>query len=143
MIKLRKIAYNRFGGLDCEVNFGKGWGPYTLSPDDPEQVGRDLYARAKKMVIGPYVPLSGPEILRVERLEMVVSVRQARIILGPVVCASLDTMAGDDRYPWALRQTLSHSTDWRRKSQEADEIAWALGYDGDQMDKLFRKAVNV
>ena len=71
------------------------------------------------------------------------SVRQARIVLGEEVCNTLDAMADDPETPWALRQTLKYATVWERTLPEIDEIGWVLGYTDEQIDSLFRQAMQV
>lgn len=88
-------------------------------------------------------PMPYNVMLDVERASMKCTVRQARIVLGEEVCATLADMANDDEYPWALRQTLKYATVWERTLPEIDEIGWALGYTPEEIDDLFRKAMAV
>lgn len=43
-VEVRSAVYNTSGGIDCEINHPiLGWVPFTASPDDVEQFGRDLF----------------------------------------------------------------------------------------------------
>lgn len=54
----RNAHYNAEGTIDCEVNHPVfGWIPFTASPDDIEQSGRELYAAIlADGNVAPYVP---------------------------------------------------------------------------------------
>lgn len=68
---------------------------------------------------------------------------QGRLTLGPTVCAALDQMAADPATPWAMRETITGATEWRRSSQTIDELGYLLGYDAAQMDALFAAAMQI
>ena len=60
-MEFRNAVYNRHGTIDCDVNHPKfGWIAFTASPDDPEDVGKAIYAAAAKGNVGEYVP---PEVV--------------------------------------------------------------------------------
>ena len=43
---IRRMSYNEFGGIDCEVEHPVyGWIPFTASPSDHEPLGREVYAK--------------------------------------------------------------------------------------------------
>ena len=43
-IEYRTPRFNSVGTIDCEINHPAfGWIPFTASPDDPEEYGRELY----------------------------------------------------------------------------------------------------
>jgi hypothetical protein len=51
--------YNAHGTIDCEINHSQyGWVPFTASPDDSEDHGREIYNRIIKenKNIKPYSP---------------------------------------------------------------------------------------
>lgn len=53
----RNLKYNSNGTVDMEVEHPKyGWIPFTASPDDVEQLGRDLYAQAIAGTLGAIAP---------------------------------------------------------------------------------------
>jgi len=44
-MNFRNQQHNNSGGIDCEVDHPVyGWTPFSAQPDDPEQLGQDLYA---------------------------------------------------------------------------------------------------
>mgnify|MGYP000556471709 CR=1 FL=1 len=46
-MQIKNIRYNQSGSIDCEINHPQfGWIPFTATPDDCEQHGRDIYAAA-------------------------------------------------------------------------------------------------
>ncbi|RWK26834.1 DUF4376 domain-containing protein [Mesorhizobium sp.] len=43
----RNPVYNQFGAIDLEIEHPAfGWIPFTASPDDPEELGRAMFAEA-------------------------------------------------------------------------------------------------
>jgi Arc/MetJ-type ribon-helix-helix transcriptional regulator len=43
-MNIRNAKYNENGAIDCEIEHPEfGWIPFTASPDDVEQHGRDIY----------------------------------------------------------------------------------------------------
>ena len=100
-------------------------------------------AAMSPMPFTPPKPLSPAEILAAERAQMECTRRQARIVLGPEICAAIDALADDPETPWAMRQTLLYAQTWYRIAPEIDEIGWALGYDAEQIDALFRLASTI
>ena len=45
-MEIRNAIYNAFGTIDCEINHPKlGWIPFTASPDDSEEIGREVHAQ--------------------------------------------------------------------------------------------------
>lgn len=46
-MEFRNPTYNHLGTIDCEINHPTlGWIPFTADPDDPEQLGRDIFEDA-------------------------------------------------------------------------------------------------
>jgi len=60
MMKFRNPRFNALGGIDGEIDHPHlGWVPFTAAPDDPEPMGRELFAAAVAGEFGPvasYVP---------------------------------------------------------------------------------------
>lgn len=134
------------GQIDCDVDHPiYGWIPFTARADG-DDVSRAVYADALAQKPAPFTPPPQPSpaaILTAERTQMQCTRRQARIVLGPDTCAALDALADDPETPWALRQTLIYAQTWQRTAPEIDEIGWALGYDDEQIDALFRAASKI
>lgn len=55
----RNPVFTESGAIDCEINHPQfGWIPFTASPDDSEEHGRDLFAAITAAGnIAPYVPI--------------------------------------------------------------------------------------
>jgi hypothetical protein len=81
--------------------------------------------------------------LRARRASLVCSRLQGRLTLGPAVCAVLDAKVADPETEWAMRETITSATEWRRSSQTITELGYLLGYDDAQMDALFETAMKV
>ena len=55
-MEYRNATYNKFGSIDCEINHPNfGWIPFTASDDDVEELGKAVFAAAKKGDVAPYV----------------------------------------------------------------------------------------
>jgi hypothetical protein len=72
-MKTRNPIYTADGRIDCEIEHPQyGWIPFTASPDDPEQHGRDIFAAAVASGnVAPYVaPVIDPaEVFAAEQAE--------------------------------------------------------------------------
>ena len=59
-MQVKNLKYNATGTVDCEIEHPQyGWIPFTASPDDSEQFGRNVYAQAMSGTLGviaAYVP---------------------------------------------------------------------------------------
>lgn len=56
-MNFRNPVFNRLGTIDCEVDHPKyGWIPFTASPDDTVEMGREIYAAALADGPAAYVP---------------------------------------------------------------------------------------
>ena len=62
-MQVRNVQHNSQGTVDCEINHPTyGWIPFTASPDDGEEFGKNLYKELKEGKHGvikpfePYVP---------------------------------------------------------------------------------------
>jgi hypothetical protein len=60
-IQVRNPQHNAVGTIDMEIEHpAYGWIPFTASPDDTEQMGRELYAQAAAGDFGPVVEYVAP-----------------------------------------------------------------------------------
>jgi len=73
----KNAIYNQFNTIDCEIEHPEyGWIPFTASPDDCEEHGRNLYHKIKKDGnISPYVPPSK------EQMELEVKHQRNQLLL--------------------------------------------------------------
>ena len=142
-MEYRNAKYNSFGSIDCEIKHPDyGWIPFTAI-DGGDATCQSVFDMASSGNPVPYVAPSPSDVLQAERAQMQCTRRQARIVLGPDTCAAIDALADDPETPWALRQTLLYAQVWERAAPEIDEIGWALGYDAEQTDALFRAAATI
>lgn len=51
-MKWRKAKFNDHGTIDCQVEAGGIWFPFTANPDDPEEHGRHLYQEILPVLTG-------------------------------------------------------------------------------------------
>lgn len=53
--QIRNARYNQFGTIDLELmTEAYGWLPFTASPDDIEEIGREVHAQALAGSVAPY-----------------------------------------------------------------------------------------
>ena len=100
---IRNPIYNADGSIDCEIfHPDYKWIPFTASPDDIEQHGRDIYQAALDMGPADYVPPPPPS-----NKEIAAQVRAQR---NQLLSASDWTQTPDapvDQAAWAVyRQAL-------------------------------------
>lgn len=98
----RNPIYNQFNTIDCEVEHPEyGWIPFTASPDDVEEHGRELYNEIKKNGnIAPYVPPSEEKLAEEIRV-------QRDYLLSSSDWSQLPDVPEAIREPWAVyRQAL-------------------------------------
>ena len=61
-MEIRNPSYNAFGTIDCEINHPKlGWIPFTASPGDVEEFGREIHARIMSGEAGQIAQYVAPE----------------------------------------------------------------------------------
>lgn len=77
------------------------------------------------------------------RAKMVCSPLQGQLALGEEKWAQVEAIANDPSTPFAMRRAIRSAGDWRRDSQQIDELGYLLGFTPEQMDKLFVAAMSV
>lgn len=143
----RNPTFTADGRIDVEIDHPQfGWVPFTASPNDPEPLGRAIFAAAAAGTVAPYVPPTPPtaaEVLAAERAGMVASRPQARIAMGPVLWAQVEAIAADPATPWPLRVWIEDFDELERLSQTTIDLGTAMGLTPEQMDDLFRLAMTI
>lgn len=139
MTEFRNAVFNAFGTIDCEINHPRfGWIPFTASPDDPEQSGRDIYDVVSQGEVGPYVPHPEPDPVVPDR----VTARQFKLQL--LAAGLLDSVEG-----WIATQSqavqiayANSGTFVRTEPMMAAGFA-ALGFTPEQVDAFFTAAAEI
>lgn len=126
---IRNPVYNAFGSIDCEYSHHRfGWIPFTASADDPEPLGRDLYASAAAGEFGPvaaYVPpVRTVADAQSEKLAALAAMRYARetaglVINGATVKTDRESQAALTGAYTSLKNGLVSAIDWK-----ADGRVW-------------------
>ena len=116
----RNPTYTADGRIDCEIEHPKfGWIPFTASPDDKEQHGRDLFAiMIEAGDIAPYVapepPLISPQQVKDEAYRRIIAIcpewRQGNLT------AQASILAEKGRANWTTEELAA----W-----EAGEAIWS------------------
>lgn len=83
------------------------------------------------------------EALAAERAGMRCSPLQGRLALGEAEWSRVEAMLADPETPWAMRQVIASASVWQRLSPMIDELSWLMGYDDEQVDGLFRAAMQI
>lgn len=67
---------------------------------------------------------------------------QGKLALGPVEWAKIETYR-DTEATWAQRVVIDSANEWRRNSQDIQFFGYLLGYTDEQMDALFKAAIQI
>jgi hypothetical protein len=143
-MEYRNAKFTSQGTIDCEINHPEfGWIPFTASPDDHEQLGRDIYAAASPSAT-PYVappPPSADELLAAERAAMVCTPAQMRLaLLGAGLLAQVQAIADSDP---AAAIIWEYATQIIRNSPLINAMGGENGFTPEQIDDLFRAAMGI
>jgi len=93
-MNIRNPIYNEHGSIDCELEHPDfGWIPFTASPDDSEQHGRDIYAAL--IDSGNIAAYSAPVPPEPTAEELATKYRQDRKAEYPSVSDQLDMIYWD------------------------------------------------
>ena len=153
-MEFRNPVYNRHGTIDCEVNHPKfGWIPFTASPDDPEDVGKAIYAAAAKGEVGEYVPPpdpdpSVPELISDRQFFQALAEPPYEIITKEEALAAVKTgeipaaMAAiisqlPDAAQFGATMLVSGATTFRRDHSLTGVVGTAFGWSDAQIDAFF------
>jgi len=108
-MEYRNATYNAHGTIDVEIEHPVfGWIPFTASPDDSEEFGRELFAEVNLGEAGPY--LVPPPIVE---------------DYTAAIVSMLDAKAKERRYDNAMSlATYEKSTDPQWSAEATAFIAW-------------------
>lgn len=148
-MNFRNAVFNRHGTVDMEIEHPIfGWIPFTASPDDPEEHGRELY-EAVKATAAPYVapPLPTPEEARAAMPAL--TSRQfwlAAVSIGvtkETVAATVDGLTISDADKAWMKVELMEATEFERLHPAVVDLAVALNIPPEQLDALWTWAGNL
>ena len=139
---MRNPKYNEQGTIDVEIEIRDGvWVPFTASPDDVEETGREIYATALAAGPAAYVAPDPAIALAQARAAMVISPLQGILTLGETEWGKV--LAYRETASWAEKVVIDSAQDWQRNSQNIAFFGYLLGYSPEQMDALFIAAAKV
>lgn len=138
MYEIRNARATATDAIDVEWNHPQyGWIPFTASPDDAYEHGREIHAQALQGEVAPYVP---PE----PTIPQEVTAFQARAALAgagllEVVVGYMDSLPVND----VSRLAWEYAVTFKRTSPTIAGLAPLLGMDDSQLDALFVAAAQI
>lgn len=104
-MEVRNPEYNQHGTVDLELDHPEfGWIPFTASPDDPEPLGRELYAKAIAGDFGDIAPYEEPVQTSEQLADEVRGIRDAILqdTVDPIVSNPLrwEDMSQQEQDAW-------------------------------------------
>ena len=143
-MEIRNPIYNAFGTIDCEINHPKlGWIPFTSSPDDVEELGRQIHAdllAGKAGQIAPYVeppPQPTPVPTEVSRFQARAALLQAGLL------DDIEAYMADPATDPFVRLAWQDAQVFKRNSPTVLSLQPLLGLTDGQLDDLFRFAATI
>lgn len=134
---VRGAKYNANGTIDCEIFHTEyGWIPFTASPDDSVEFGREVYELASSMEVAPYE--ADPARLApfsVSRFQARAALMDAGLLADAEIAVS--SMGPLEQLAW------SEATEWRRDSPTIAAMSDLLGLTSEQVDELFISASKI
>lgn len=83
MMEVRNLKRNKRNTIDCEINHPNyGWIPFTATPDDTEQLGKDIYAKAAAGDYGVVAEYVAPTLSNTQVSAMIASRRYDKEVAG-------------------------------------------------------------
>jgi|SRR5690625_3733743 len=126
--------------IDVELNHPEyGWIPFTASPDDPEEHGRDIYAAAKAGEYGPVAPYTPPPPAPAP-VPAQVTRRQGRLALldvGKLDAVESAIAAISDPVERRAAQIEYEADTWERGNAFLQAMWAQLGGTEEELDELF------
>ena len=143
-MEIRNAIYNAFGTIDCEINHPTfGWIPFTASPDDVEEFGREIHARitlGEAGEIAPYVappPQPTPVPHEVSRFQARAALLQAGLL------DDIEAYMADPATDPFVRLAWQDAQVFKRNSPTVLSLQPLLGLTDGQLDDLFRFAATI
>lgn len=137
-MEARNPQFNAHGTIDLEIEHPQyGWIPFTASPDDPEDYGRQIYAEAIAGQFGeitPYVPPPAPPTPEVSVTPW--QIREALNQLGMRAAAETYVAGADQR----TKDAWEFAQEFKRNNPLLVGAGVALGKTEAEVDALFALA---
>ncbi|MER9652543.1 hypothetical protein NKJ26_03365 [Mesorhizobium sp. M0152] len=135
----RNAIFNASGTIDCEFDHPVlGWVPFTASPDDPEQLGREMFEDAK-VAAAPYVAPPEPTIEEIRASMPPISPRQLRLTLLSIGITDAEVETGLASDPAGLIE-WRYATYFRRAHPLVDSLGIGFSITPEQIDSLWAYA---
>jgi hypothetical protein len=148
-MKIRNAIHTAYGSIDCEIEHPVyGWIPFTASPDDAEEHGRQIYADLVAQgniaaAVSPPVPTE-TELLQKEREGMRVSRFQARAALHQAgLLSQVEAIMADPATDTLVKLAWQDAQEFVRFSPTIQTVAGLLGITDAELDGLFRLAASI
>jgi hypothetical protein len=140
-MKTRNASYNASGVVDCEIEHPLyGWIPFTAMNDDPEPLGRAIYADAKAGKLGKVAKYSPPPVAPYsDRLALArgsARLTRREFFLALDAAGIYDTIMAAE-LPRAAKIELDTATMFERNWPTLVEMAHSLGFADTDLDALF------
>ena len=143
IINATSPQYDENGNIGLNVEFeGLGIVPFGASPNDVEQHGREIYARALAGDFGPIAAYVAPPVV----IPTVVTMRQARLAMldaGILTSVSNAITAMTGPTGEAARIEWEYSPTLKRDHPLVASLSAALGLSSAQLDELFTVAAGL
>lgn len=148
-MQIKNFSFNSSGTIDCEINHPiYGWIPFTASPEDSEEHGRQIYQEAingQYGEISPYIPPVVDEVAilkswrdrtEVSRLQAMASLHYAGHL--EAIQSYMDTQADVvQKLAWNTAQVF------KRMSTTVLALQPLLELSDEQLDDLFKFALTI
>lgn len=136
-MEFRNPVYNSIGTIDVEINHPVyGWIPFTASPDDVEQFGRDIYNEV--ISAGNIAPYVAPAPIIPDR----VSSRQFKLqLLASGLLDQVEAWVASQSQ--AVQIAYANSGTFLRTEPMMQQGFTDLGYTTDQIDAFYTAAAEL
>lgn len=143
-MEIRKPAFTEDGRIDCDIKHPIfGWIPFTASKDDPEELGRKVFAAALAMGPAAHVPEPEPDPLEAERAGMIVSRFQAKAALYQAgILGQIEELLNSSEN-FIHRLAWQEAVEFRRDSPTIQFLSEEMGLSPEALDDLFRAAMTI
>lgn len=146
-MEIKNFKYTQDSDIDLEMEHPiHGWIPFTASPDDPEEYGRELYQQVidSGVAIAPYIPAELPDPIIEWRETAEVTRFQAKAAL--LQLSHLETVQAymDSANSTPLERLAWAEAKFTRRSQLVNGLGTTLlGLTDEQIDDFFKLAETI